>query len=225
MANRLSELLEELRLVLTGRGFLLDALLPPAIFLILNALVDLPLAAGGALAAAVLVAGYRLLRDQSLLYALGGIGGVALAAGIAWLLGRAEGFFLPGILSSALTALGCLLTVAIKRPLVAWTSFLTRRWPLDWYWHPQVRPAYSEVTLAWALFFGFKVWLQWYLFQNEAVGQLAVVQFLGGWPALVLLLVATYLYGLWRLQNLGGPSVEEHKTGAPPPWQSQRRGF
>ena len=31
--------------------------------------------------------------------------------------------------------------------------------------------------------------------------------------------------GLWRLGNLGGPSVEEFKNGAPPPWQGQQRGF
>lgn len=54
---------------------------------------------------------------------------------------------------------------------------------------------------------------------------LALLNLLTGWPAIVLLLIVTYVYGIWRLQNLGGPSVEEFKAGAPPPWQGQKKGF
>jgi hypothetical protein len=46
-----------------------------------------------------------------------------------------------------------------------------------------------------------------------------------GWPALLILLVLSYIYGIWRLQDLKGPSVEEFKSAASPPWQGQRRGF
>jgi hypothetical protein len=38
-------------------------------------------------------------------------------------------------------------------------------------------------------------------------------------------LIASYLYGTWRLGTLGGPSVEEFKPGAEPPWEGQQRGF
>ena len=48
---------------------------------------------------------------------------------------------------------------------------------------------------------------------------------LRGKTLLILLLVASYLYGLWRLQRLNGPSVEEFRSGAEPPWQGQKRGF
>jgi hypothetical protein len=109
--------------------------------------------------------------------------------------------------------------------MVAWTSFITRRWPLEWYWHPRVRPAYSEVTIAWTLFFALRTLVQFSLFQQQAGGTLGVVQLLTGWPALIILLIASYLYGMWRLQNLQGPSVEEFKSGANPPWQGQKRGF
>jgi hypothetical protein len=40
-----------------------------------------------------------------------------------------------------------------------------------------------------------------------------------------VLLIVSYLYGTWRLRNLGGPSVEEFQAGEEPPWESQRRGF
>jgi hypothetical protein len=52
-----------------------------------------------------------------------------------------------------------------------------------------------------------------------------VLNILLGWPATILLLVVSYLYGTWRLQNLSGPSVEEFEQGAKPPWDGQRRGF
>jgi hypothetical protein len=108
---------------------------------------------------------------------------------------------------------------------VAWTSYIARRWPLDWYWHPQVRPAYSEVTWLWVAFFGLRLLLAFSLFQREATGALAVVQLVTGWPATIILLIISYLYGTWRLRNLGGPSVEEFKASAEPPWEGQRRGF
>ena len=140
------ELLSELRAVVFSRNKWFDSILPPVVFIILNAFTSLELALVGAVIIALLIGVFRLIRHQAWLYALGGVGGVVLAGLIAWFVGGAEGYFLPGIISGAATALFCLLSVIIKRPLVAWTSYLTRRWPLDWYWHPKVLPAYSEVT-------------------------------------------------------------------------------
>jgi len=219
------EILEELRMVLTGRSSLLDTLLPPLLFVLLNVIWGVQVAIWASLGLAVLIAAYRLLKRQSLLYALGGAGGVALAAGAAFLLGRAEGFFLPTILSGAVTFLLCLVSVLVGRPLVALTSYVARRWPLNWYWHQKVRPAYSEVTWIWVVFFGLRLLLQFNLFQEQAANLLGVVQFLTGWPATIVLLIASYLYGTWRLRKLGGPSVEEFKADAEPPWQGQQRGF
>jgi hypothetical protein len=216
---------EEFRLVFTGRSNLIDSIVPPVIFLVVNALLGFQIAIWGSLAVALLITGFRLSRRQSLRYALGGVGGVVLAILVAKLIGRAEGYFLPGMVTGGLTILGCLLSVIVGRPLVAWTSYIARRWPLDWYWHPKVRPAYNEVTLAWAVFFAIRLGLQWSLFQEQAAGLLAVIQVVTGWPATIALLVISYLYGTWRLRHLRGPSVEEFRAGAEPPWTGQRRGF
>ena len=223
--DKIREIAEELRMVLAGRSSLLDSLLPPLFFVLLNLIWGVQVAIWASLGLAVVIAVYRLFRRQSLLYALGGAGGVAVAAGVAYLLGRAEGFFLPTIISGALTALLCLVSVLVGRPIVAFTSFIARRWPLNWYWHPQVRPAYSEVTWMWVLFFGLRLLLQFNLFREEAANLLGIVQFLTGWPATIILLIASYLYGTWRLRNLGGPSVEEFKSGAEHPWKGEQRGF
>lgn len=223
--DKLREIVDELRMVLAGRSSFLDSLLPPLFFVLVNVLWGVQIAVWASLGLAAAIAVYRLLRRQSLLYALGGAGAVALAALIAHLLGRAEGFFLPTIISGAFTFLLCLVSVLVGRPIVALTSFVARRWPLKWYWHPRIRPAYSEVTWMWVVFFGLRLLLQLNLFQEEAASLLGVVQFLTGWPATIILLVISYLYGTWRLKVLGGPSVEEFEAGAEPPWQGQERGF
>lgn len=223
--SRFREIREELQTVFSGRIRLVDSLLPPLIFLIVNTIFGFQAALWGSLGIALLFVGFRLARRQPLLYALGGLGGVLLAVILARFVGSAEGYFLPGIVSGVFTTLLCLVSVALRRPLVAWTSYITRRWPLDWYWHSKVRPAYSEVTLAWALFFALRTLFQFGLFQDQAAGALGLFQLISGWPAIILLLLASYLYGIWRLGSLGGPSVEEFKAGAEPPWQGQSRGF
>jgi hypothetical protein len=218
------ELLEEFRSVL-GKVGLLDTILPPVLFLALNSFLGFQAAVGGALTLAILIAVLRLSRKQSLLYSLAGIGSVGLAIALAWFLGRSEGYFLPGIVNGGITVALALVSLLIRKPMVAWTSFIARRWPLDWYWHPQVRPAYSEVTIAWTLFFAARLVWQVILFQGKNTDQLAFVNFLLGWPALIILLVFSYLYGTWRLGNLNGPSVEEFRNEVAPPWEGQKRGF
>ncbi len=219
------ELLEEFRAVFSGRGSLVDSILPPVLFVLLNAFVGFEVASWAALGLACATTVFRLLRRQPFRYALGGLGAVLLAVLVAWWLGRAEGYFLPNIVTGAGTIVLCVGSVAVGRPLVAWTSFLARRWPLAWYWHPRVRPAYSEVTFAWAVFFTLRLAVQLSLFRTQAAGFLALINVLTGWPATIALLVVSYLYGTWRLRHLGGPSVEEFKAGAEPPWTGQRRGF
>ena len=223
--SRFGEIREELQTVFSGRVQWVDSLLPALIFLILNTISGFEVALWGSLGTALLFVGLRLLRRQPLRYAFGGLGGVLLAVIVARIIGGAEGYFLPGIVTGVFTSFLCLVSVILRRPLVAWTSFLTRRWPLGWYWHPQVRPAYSEVTLAWALFFALRTLLQFELFQDQETSALGLLQLISGWPAIIVLLVASYLYGVWRLGRLGGPSVEEFEAGSEPPWQGQKRGF
>ena len=54
---------------------------------------------------------------------------------------------------------------------------------------------------------------------------LGVIQVLTGWPGTALILMLSYVYGIWRLKKLGGPSVLEFIDGKEPPWEGQKRGF
>jgi hypothetical protein len=222
--NKARELLEEFRTV-AGNVGLLDTILPPVLCLALNGWMGFQAAMIGSVGLAVLIFLLRLSRKQHLLYTLAGIASVGLAIALAYLLGRSQGYFLPDIVNSGLVIGLSLVSLVIRKPMVAWTSFLARRWQLDWYWHDRVRPAYAEVTLAWILFFALRLFWQVTLFRGNNVGQLALVNTLAGWPATIILLIVSYLYGVWRLGRLGGPSVDEFRNHTSPPWQSQRRGF
>lgn len=224
VSGKARELLDEFRSVM-GSVNLLDTILPPMLFLVLNSLLGFQAAIWGALSLAAAIAGLRVFRKQPLSYALWGIASVILAIALAWIFGRSEGFFLPDIVNNGITMALALVSLVIRRPMVAWTSFLVRRWPLEWYWHEKVRPAYSEVTALWILYFAGRLAWQIMLYQGQALKQLALVNVLTGWPALLVLLVISYLYGTWRLSRLGGPSVKEFRNQTPPPWKGQRRGF
>ena len=223
--NKIRELGEELRTVFGGRGGTTDAILSPLVFLIVNAVWGLTAAMWAALGLAAALTILRLVRRQPWVYALGGMAGVAVAIGLSLLTRQAENYFLPTLISSGLTLLLCILSILLRRPLAAWASHLTRGWPLVWFWHPRVRPAYVEVTWMWTAFIGLRLALQGFLYLQRAAGTLAWVSIVTGWPVTIAVLVLSYLYGIWRLQNLHGPSVAEFENGTPPPWQSQKRGF
>ncbi len=219
------ELLEELKSVFSGSHALLDSALPPLLFLIINAIFGFQAAMISALVIGAGITGFRIARRQKIWYALGGIGAAGLAIGLRYLLDSTTAFFLPTLINGGLTTIVLLVSILAKQPAVAFTSALTRRWPLEWYWHPKVRPAYAEVTAIWVVFSGIKLAIQALLYQRDRFIPLAYFNFFSGWPAMILLLVISYIYGLKRLNNLQGPSVDEFKNDEPPPWKGQQRGF
>ena len=224
-SSKADELIAELRQVVLGESNLADTIIPTIVFLIVNGLLGFEYAMWVSLFMAVLIGVLRWRRGQSIQFALGGIASVVLAIVLSRVVGRQEGYFLPAIANGALVFLVTLGSVLIRRPLVAWTSHLARRWPLQWYWHPRVRPAYSEVTFFWAVVFGLRLWGQVLLFRAEDPQSFAAFTTLGGWPTTIVLLVLSYLYGTWRLRQLRGPSVEEFTSGKEAPWKGQQRGF
>ncbi|PTQ81121.1 uncharacterized protein DUF3159 [Trichococcus patagoniensis] len=223
MKNRIKEISEELKLVISGKTF--DALLPPLLFAIVNGRYQLAVASILAIALALLLGIFRLARKQPLRYAVGGLVGVVFASGIAYFSNNAANYYLPKIVTSALLVLAALVSLIMGKPMAALTSHLTRGWDLEWYWRKDVKPAYQEVTVLWFLFFLMRLALQVILFKRGDVVELAWTNTLLGLPFTIAGLILSYLYGIWRLHNLNGPSVEEHLKGKQQPWEGQTRGF
>lgn len=219
------DIYDELKKLVFSRPDMADLVLPPAVFLIIH------LSAGfyPALVVSLFVTTgfliYRWLRKESVKRSLEALLVLLIAFALVFLLKREEGVFLPSMLTGTLTLVLALLSIAAKRPLVAWMSFISRGWPLDWYRHPRVRPAYTETTWLWALYFSVRLAVQISYFQQGNVDQLVFYNFLLGWPGILALLIITYVYGIIRLGKLSGPSVEEFKNGSAPPWTGQKKGF
>lgn len=223
MKARRTEILEELKGVLGGKT--LDALVPSVVFVATNGVWGLNAASLLAVASAVAIGLLRILRKQSVVYAFVGLVGVGIAAGFAYLAGSAVNYFIPKILTSAFMVILALGSLAIGKPLAAWASHLTRGWPIEWFWRKDVKPAYREVTWFWAGLFILRTGIQVLLFMKEDVVQLAWANFILGTPFTISVLIISYVYGIWRLHNLGGPGVEEYAAGKEPPWKGQTRGF
>ena len=225
MKERIYEISDELKTVLFNDHRVFDGIFPPLLFVLLSLWLSFEFAIWGALGFTILLTIFRLARRQSIRAAFGGAVGVVVAMIFVRLVNRDEGFILPSLVTGAGTAVIALGSILFRRPMVAWTSYIARRWPLGWYWHPQVRPAYTEVTWLWAVYFLLRLLLQLNFFNDGDVAVLTGLNLVLGWPATLVLLIVTYLYGTWRLKQLAGPSVDEFKQNAPPPWESQQRGF
>ena len=216
---------DEIKSLFVGDRTLGDSFAPPLLFVAGNAAWSLGVAAGIAVGAGALVALWRIRRGQQITYAVFGIVAVAFAAFLALRSGRAESYFLPGIISALGYAGGALLSILVRRPLAAWTSSVYRRWPLDWYWRDDVRPAYSRVSWYWFWYFLIRGGVSLWLFVAEQPEVLAVWKTLTSWPTILPLLYVTYRAGIARRTALGGPSVDEHRAGVAPPYEGGQRGF
>ncbi len=113
-----------------GPGALVDAFgglrgtvessVPPVAFVVAYTASgqDTTVSATVALVVGVVLAIARVVRRETLQHALTGLIGVALAAFIATRTGKAENFFLPGLLANAAYALVYFVSIVIRRPLI-----------------------------------------------------------------------------------------------------------
>ncbi|MFP4021739.1 MAG: DUF3159 domain-containing protein [Halanaerobium sp.] len=217
------EILEELRSIFLNKTF--DAILPPLVYAVINSIFGLIPAVILAVFTALFNFSRRIIKKENWKYSLGGLVGVIFASSLAYLSNNASSYFIPALTSSSLFLLTAVITLLTGKPLAAWASHLSRGWPLEWFWRDDVKPAYREVTIFWAVYFALRLTIQINLFFSDAVLNLAWVNIILGWPAITVVLVISYTYGIWRLNNLGGPGVDEFKQDKKPPWDGQKRGF
>lgn len=195
--------------LLADRQFLVDSVVPPLLFVGVNAVAGLRWAAGLSLGFAMLVLVWRVWSGQRTLFAATGLAGAAVSVGLALLSGRAATYFVPGIIGNAVFGVACAVSILVRRPMIAYSSRLIYRWPWAWYLHDRVRPAYSEITWVWAAFYLAKAGVQAWLVDRDATALLAVVRIATGLPAFAVLLAVTYAYVNWRLARLDAPPIGE----------------
>jgi uncharacterized membrane protein len=221
--DRLKDLLSEIKLIFTGKT--LDAIIPPLIFVIINGYLGLSIAIIVSLVIALIFFIYRVVSKQSFSYALFGLVGILLAGGFAFVANNATNFFLPDIITNGFILLLSIGSLIINKPIAAYLSHLTRGWTLNWFWRKDIIPAYREVTYLWTAFFLIRTIIQVVLFIGNDVNALLWTSTIMGLPATFLILTISYVYGIWRLKQLGGPGIDEFDAKKQPPYRGQNRGF
>jgi hypothetical protein len=174
---------------------ILESVLPPITFITAHTVVGLEAATAAfiALGIGAVAAAARIARGQTIQYALAGVAGVGLAAFIVARTGRAEDFFLPGLLANTAYALGCVLSNLVGKPAVGIAigvlSGDRRGWDAD----PARVRAYARATWIWAGIFSLRLAVQIPLYLTGALVALGAARVSMGLPLFALGLWLTYL--------------------------------
>ncbi|MGH8859881.1 MAG: DUF3159 domain-containing protein [Jatrophihabitantaceae bacterium] len=185
-------------------GTLITAL-PTVVFVIVNATSSLRPAVIAAIATALALAGYRMIRKQPTQQAISGLFGVLIAAAIAARTGQARGYFLLGIWTSFLYAIPFAASVVVRRPLVGLLWEFLDPSPPDpqdpdqpWYRRRELLRAYTIATLFGTALFLARGIVQATLYQGNATGWLAFARVAMGYP----LYIAAAAAGYWVVRRV-----------------------
>jgi hypothetical protein len=162
---------------------------------------------------ALVLAVLRLVRRESPRHALSGLVGVGFAAFIATRSGRAEDFFLPGLLANAAYALAFIISIAVRRPLVGVIVSQFDGTEIPWRSDPQRLRSFTRASWLWVGLFLTRLTVQLPLYLAGAVVALGVARTAMGLP-----LFALGIWLTWRLVRaapVSGPRPALRAPGAP----------
>jgi hypothetical protein len=180
--------------------------LPPVAFAAAYGFTGTNVAAIVAVAVALIFAVARLAKRETPRHALTGLVGIAFAAFVAARSGKAENFFLPGLLANAAYATAMLVSVAIRRPLVGYIVGQIDGEGVAWRDDPLRVRVFMRASLLWAGLFALRLAVQLPLYLASAVGALGVARTAMGIPLFAL--------GLWLTYRLvRTPPSDDDATG------------
>jgi intracellular septation protein A len=166
--------------------------LPAVAYAAVYPFADTNAAAIVAVAVAVVFAVARLVRRQTPRHALSGVIGVGFAAFVAARSGKAENFFLPGLLLNAAYAAVFFVSAAIRRPLVGYLIGQLDGEGTAWREDPVRLRAFTRASFMWSGLFGLRLAVQLPLYIAGAVVALGVARTAMGIPLFALGLYLTY---------------------------------
>jgi hypothetical protein len=165
--------------------------IPVAVFVVVNILAELQPALIAALVAGVAITVWRIVRKEPLQPAISGLFGVGVAAFIAYRTGEARGFYLPGLIYSAVFGLAFLVSVLVRWPLagVIWHGINGdgQGWRRD----PRLLRAYTYASLLWTLVFVARLVVQGLLYNADETTWLGIARLAMGYPLVGVALVGT----------------------------------
>lgn len=172
-----------------------DSSLPGLVFIAVYTLggSDLQLASIAAVGLGALIAVYRLIRGESAKYAFGGFFGVLIAAFIATRTGKAEDFFLPGLLLNAGYAIAYVISILVRWPLIGVFVGPLMGDGMTWRADPERVRLFSRASWLWAGMFMVRLIVQLPLYLTSSLVALGIAKTVMGLPIFALTLWLTYL--------------------------------
>ena len=154
---------------------------------------DLALSAWVAVAVGAVLAAIRIARRETLQFALAGFIGVAIAAFIAQRTGRAEDFFLPGLLLNAGYAAAYAISILVRWPLIGVIIGPISGEGMEWRRDAKRVRIYSQASWIWVGVFLSRLAVQLPLYLAGALVALGIAKAVMGVPIFALGIWLTYL--------------------------------
>jgi hypothetical protein len=154
-----------------------------------------------AVAVAAVLATARLARRETPRHALSGLIGVAFGAWIATHTGKAENFYLPGLLFNIAYGSAFLVSIALRRPLVGYIVGQLDGEGTAWRDDPERVAVFTKASWLWAGLFGVRLAVQLPLYLAGAVVPLGIARTALGLPLFAL--------GLWITYRLVRPPASD----------------
>lgn len=142
-----------------------------------------------AVIAGVIIVAWRLIRRQPLQQVGAGLIGLAVSAIFTWKTGRAENFFLPGLLTNLAYGTAFLISILVRWPLLGIAMGYLASEGTSWRRDPTLRRTYAAASWLWVLLFFGRVIIEGPLYLAGWVTALGIVKIVMGWP---LFLAAAY---------------------------------
>jgi hypothetical protein len=124
----------------------------------------------------------RIARGKTVQFALAGLGGLALSAYVVSRTGRAEDFFLPGLLFNAAYALAYAISIVVRWPLLGVIVATLRGGGMEWRNDPVALRNYSRASWIWVALFSLRLAVQLPLYLAGALAALGVARISMGIP-------------------------------------------
>jgi hypothetical protein len=128
----------------------------------------------------------RIVRGQPAQFALAGLVGIAISAYVVSRTGRAQDFFLPGLLANAGYALAYAISIAVRWPLLGVVIGIASNQGMQWRQDPVRVRAYSRASWVWVGLFSLRLAVQLPLYLTGAVVALGVTRVAMGVPLFVV---------------------------------------
>ena len=135
----------------------------------------------------------RLFRRETLQFAIAGFVGVAIAAFIAQKTGKAENFFLPGLLLNLGYALAYLISIVVRWPLVGVFVGPLVGEGMEWRKDPRLLRVYTRASWIWVALFVTRLAVQLPLYLAGELVALGVAKTAMGFPIFGIAVWLSYL--------------------------------